>query len=143
MARIAAVDYGTKRIGVALSDPGKIIASPLTTLENGKEIAQTVARLLAVLAAHEIEEIVVGMPYHLSGLPSPLCATIRHFMEMLRQAQTAPVVAVDERLTTALAERLLKEQGLRRKQRSKIVDKLSAALLLQSHLDSCNRGSGD
>lgn len=141
MGRMVGVDYGLRRVGVALSDPRQVIASPLTTIQTGKTHAETVLSLLQALKTVTIELFVVGMPLHLNGTSSPMCTVVSQFVEALRQAQAAPVVIYDERFTTALADRLLREGGLNRKSRSQIADKVSASLLLQSYLERLQRDS--
>jgi putative Holliday junction resolvase len=144
VGRIAGIDFGAVRIGVALSDPGRILASPLTCVFAGRTLEETVRRLSAVLPP--IDAAVVGLPLHLSGADSPLCAQVRAFAALLEAALSVPVVLWDERLTTAQVERTLKEAHLSRKKRAPLVDALSATVLLQNHLDtlalSANRSSG-
>lgn len=135
MGRAVGVDYGLRRIGVALSDPRKIIATPFGTIETAKQPKETVLRLLQALSGHEIDLFVVGIPYRLKGTFGEIEPEIRRFIAALEEAQKAPVFTLDERLTTAQAERSLREGGMRRKERAKVVDKVSAALLLQSYLE--------
>lgn len=139
--RIVAIDYGMARIGIAISDERKIIATPLMTLSAEKKSELTVAKLMRELEQHQaklhyvIEEIIVGMPLLLSGKSGLLADEVTHFVELLRAAIKAPVTTWDERLTTVQAERVLRESNMTRKQRTKHVDTVSAVILLQSYLD--------
>jgi putative Holliday junction resolvase len=140
--RIAAIDYGMARIGLALSDERKIFASPLMVVAATKRMEQTVEQVLKAFLKHQednrytLDEIVVGLPLLMSGKKGLLADEVNHFVELLRKATTIPIVLWDERLTTVQAERSLKEGGMSRKNRSKVVDRVSAAILLQSYLDS-------
>lgn len=139
--RIIAIDYGMVRIGLAYSDERKIIATPLITLRAEKKSEQTVVKLLQELERHqkvngyEIEEIIVGMPLLMSGKMGLSADEVNHFVLVLKQAITIPVTLWDERLTTVQAERSMREGGMTRKQRSKVVDTVSAVILLQNYLD--------
>lgn len=143
-SRIAAIDYGMARIGLALSDERKIIASPLVTVAAAKRMEQRVDQVLRVLTQHQeanryhLEEIVVGLPLLMSGKAGLLADEVNHFVEQLRKVTTIPVILWDERLTTVQAERSLREGGMTRKKRTKFVDTVSAAILLQSYLDNKN-----
>lgn len=143
--RIVGIDYGLARIGIALSDESKIIASPLRTITSEKRAELSVTKLLQELAKHQEEnrytllEIVVGLPLMMSGKPGLLADEVQHFVELLRAATSIPIVTWDERLTTVQAERSLRESNMTRKKRAKIVDNISAAILLQSYLDAKDR----
>lgn len=139
--RIVAIDYGMARIGIAVSDERKIIATPLMLLIAEKKSELTVAKLMRELEQHQtkmhyvIEEIIVGMPLLLSGKSGLLADEVTHFVTLLRAATSVPIVTWDERLTTVQAERTLRESNMTRKQRTKHVDTVSAVILLQSYLD--------
>ena len=139
--RLIGVDYGMSRLGLALSDERQIIATPFQTLQADKKAEQTVAKFIAVLTelqrTHkcEIEEIIVGMPLMMSGRTGFLADEVKHFVELLSQATSIPIRTWDERLTTVQAERSLRESQMTRKKRSKVVDVVSAAIILQSYLD--------
>lgn len=130
-----AVDPGSKRVGLAVSDPTETIAQPLTTVP--AEPADTLADRLAEVARNqEAGRIVVGLPRRLDGSLGPEAKSARRLAAALRAASRLPVVLVDERLTTAAAERSLLAGGMRRDKRRANIDRVAAALLLQSHLDS-------
>ena len=132
--RVLAVDPGSKRVGIAVSDPTGTIAQPLTTID--AEPPETLAARLAELAAaHEAKRIVVGLPRRLDGSHGPAAKAARELADSMRKASGLPVELVDERLTTVAAERSMLAAGARRAKRHATVDRVAAALLLQSHLD--------
>jgi putative holliday junction resolvase len=132
--RVLAVDSGTKRVGLALSDPTGTIAQPLTTIE--AEPRGTLAARLADLAREkDVSKIVVGLPRRMDGSLGPEAKAARRLATELRGTSGLPVELVDERLTTAAAEKALLEEGVRREKRRASIDRVAAALLLQAHLD--------
>ena len=134
MGRIAAIDYGLKRIGIALSDASKKIAFPLETVEGGKRALEHIKKALGDKLA-SIEEILVGFPLLLSGKEGEMAALVRKFAEELEKAFGLPVRLIDERFSSKLAEQSLTEMQLNRKKRSRMVDTTSAVMLLQAYLD--------
>ncbi|MGH7765105.1 MAG: Holliday junction resolvase RuvX [Candidatus Dormibacteraceae bacterium] len=137
--RTLAVDPGTKRVGVAVSDPTGTIAQALMTLD--AEPAQSLAARLAEVAAEQgAERIVVGLPRRMDGSNGPEAKAARDLAGAIRKASGLPVELVDERLTSVAAERSLIEGGVRRDKRRQSVDRVAAALLLQSHLDRRRAG---
>jgi putative holliday junction resolvase len=139
--RIVALDYGMARIGIALSDPSKLIASPLKTLSTEKRSEATAAKLMQELERHQhahhyqLEEIVVGLPLMLSGKAGLLADEVRHFVELLRKLTSVPIILWDERLTSVQADRSMREGQMSRKKRAQAVDAVAAVILLQSYLD--------
>jgi putative Holliday junction resolvase len=132
--RVIAVDPGTKRVGVAVSDPTGTIAQALTTVQ--AEPRDTLAARLSQIAAdQEAKRIVVGLPRRLDGSYGPEAKSARELADELRKASRLPVELVDERLTTVAAERSMIAGGVRRAKRKLSVDRVAATLLLQSHLD--------
>jgi putative Holliday junction resolvase len=132
--RVLAVDPGTKRVGLALSDPTGTIAQPLTTI--GAEPRGTLAARLAEMAREkDVGKIVVGLPRRMDGSLGPEAKAARRLATELRETSRLPVELVDERLTTAAAEKALLEEGVRREKRRASIDRVAAALLLQAHLD--------
>jgi putative Holliday junction resolvase len=128
------VDVGTVRIGIARSDPGGILASPLETVPRGKG---DLARIAEIVAEYEAVEVVVGLPTSLSGREGPAAAAARQFARRLAgRLAPRPVRLYDERLTTVTAETGLREQGVRGQARRKIVDQAAATVLLQAALDA-------
>jgi len=136
--RILAVDPGSKRVGVALSDPTETIAQALATVPAEPE--ESLPRRLAVIArSHEAERIIVGLPLRLDGTHGPEAAAARRLADAIRRESRLPVELVDERLTTAAAERALIAGGVKREQRRQGVDRVAATMLLQGHLDHRRR----
>jgi putative Holliday junction resolvase len=137
MGRIAGIDYGERRIGVAISDPEAVIALSLCTIAV-KTTAQAVAAVAA--ACREVDPlptlVVVGLPLQLNGRRGGMCAKVEAFVAALRSALGIPVITWDERLTTSQVERLLLEANLTRAKRKNIRDKLAAQIILQNYLDS-------
>ena len=137
--RILAVDPGSKRVGLAVSDPSATIAQALTTVP--AEPADTlVSRLAEIAKAQEARRIVVGLPLRLDGRRGPEAVAAKELADRLRKESGLPVELVDERLTTAAAERSLIAGGMRREKRRLTIDGVAATLLLQGHLDSRRRG---
>jgi putative pre-16S rRNA nuclease len=136
--RVLAVDPGSKRVGLALSDPTETIAQPLDTI--AAEPADSLAERLAEVARRsEAGRIVVGLPMRLDGSLGPEAKAARVLATALRRSTKLPVELVDERLTTAAAERSLLQSGMRREKRRAKIDRVAAAILLQSHLDRKKR----
>jgi putative pre-16S rRNA nuclease len=136
--RILAVDPGSKRVGLALSDPSATIAQPLATI--AAEPEETLAsRLAEVALANQAARIIVGLPLRLDGTHGPEASAARRLADTLRQASGLPVELVDERLTTAAADRALIAGGVKRRQRRQGIDRVAATMLLQGHLDHRRR----
>lgn len=128
------VDAGSVRIGVARSDPGGVLASPLETVRSGKG---DVDRIVRLAAENEAIEVIVGLPTSLSGREGPAAETARKFAARLaRRLDPETVRLFDERLTTVTAENGLRAQGLRGQARRKVVDQAAAAVILQAALDA-------
>lgn len=138
--RILGIDFGMRRLGLALSDERKIIATPLMTFPAEKRAEHTVVKLLEYLNKHQaehgyqLEEIIIGLPLMMSGKMGFLADEVTHFVEQMRRLSPIPVRTWDERLTTVQAERSLRESSLSRKKRTKFVDTVSAVIILQSYL---------
>lgn len=132
--RILAVDPGSKRVGLALSDPSETIAQPLATVQ--AEPHETLAKRLSAIAREkEAKRIVVGLPRRMDGSYGPEAKSARELAARLRKESGLPIDLVDERLTTVAAERSLLEGNVRRAARRQSIDRVAATLLLQSHLD--------
>jgi len=128
-----AVDVGSVRIGVAKSDPDGVLASPLATVGRGNGDLATIARLAV---EHDVIEVVVGLPVHLSGRSGSSAADARAFAERLASlVAPTPVRLIDERFTTVLADAALRQAGRVGGTRRAIVDQAAAAMLLQGALD--------
>jgi putative Holliday junction resolvase len=133
--RILALDPGTKRIGVAISDELKLIAQPVEFI-SAEPFADFLTRLKTLLHEKEAELILVGMPRNMDGSYGPAALKVEAFVAALRTAITIPIKTWDERLTSVQANRLLIQGNVRREKRKNKVDQMAAAILLQSYLDS-------
>jgi putative Holliday junction resolvase len=133
--RILALDHGTVRIGVALSDELKMIAAPLEFIP-AEPLADALARVADLTREKDVEQIIVGMPRNMDGSYGPAAEKVREFVSALKEATAVPLRTWDERLTSAQANRILIQGGVRRDKRKEKVDGLAAAILLQSYLDA-------
>ena len=133
--RILALDHGTKRIGVAVSDELKMIATPLEYIA-ADPFEAFLARLKEIIRDKEVELLLIGMPRNMDGSYGPAALKAQEFAAAIKAKIIVPIQTWDERLTTAQAQRFLIEGGVRRKDRKEKVDKTAAAILLQSYLDS-------
>src|SRR5688572_13779169 len=134
MSRYLALDHGTKRIGVAVSDELKMIAQPLEFIP-AEPYAAFLARLKQIIAEKEVELVFVGMPRNMDGTFGPAAEKVREFIAGLTPEISVPIKTLDERLTSAQANRVLLEGNVRRADRKQKVDAMAAAILLQSYLD--------
>lgn len=128
------IDYGKKRVGLALSDPLGIFASGLATLENRSQ-KQLLHALLEVMAEHEVEKVVIGVPLRTTGEAGEAAEAVYAFGQQLQQAASVPVVYEDERFTSVIAQQSLRAQGVEPSRQKHLVDQTSAALILQQYLD--------
>jgi putative holliday junction resolvase len=133
--RILALDHGTKRIGIALSDELKMIAQPLEFVL-AEPFTAFVKRLKEIIREKEVELILIGMPRNMDGSYGPAALKVQEFIAVLKDLVAIPIKTWDERLTSAQAQRFLIQGGVRRQERKEKVDKTAAAILLQSYLDS-------
>jgi putative holliday junction resolvase len=133
--RILALDHGTVRVGVAVSDPLKMIAQPLEFIPV-EPFPECLSRIKELVRTNEVELIVVGMPRNMDGTYGEAAARVREFVAVLKDTVAVPLKTWDERLTSVLAERFLREGNVKGRDRKAKVDKTAAALLLQSYLDN-------
>lgn len=133
--RTLGIDHGERRVGLALSDEDGRIAHPHSTAarKDPKELVLAIAEQVRELA---VQRIVVGLPLHLDGREGTSARRARRFAERLEEATGLAIVLWDERLTTVAAERALDEAGVRAADRRQVVDRVAAALMLQSYLDA-------
>ena len=132
--RILALDFGKKRIGVAISDELGITAQGLPTVER-TNIREDLARLAGLVRERAVERIVLGFPLHLSGAEGRQAQRVKEFGERLARAAGVPVEYFDERLTSVEANRVLRESGISIEKRARAVDRLAAVILLEGYLD--------
>lgn len=136
--RIIGLDYGTKTVGVAMSDPLGITAQAVETIERKEEnkLRKTLARIEALAKEYEVEKFVVGLPKHMNNDIGERAEKAMEFAEMLKKRTGLEVIMWDERLSTVSAERTLMESGVRREDRKQYVDQIAAVFILQGYLDS-------
>lgn len=135
--RIIGLDYGTKTVGVAVSDSLGITAQAVETITRKEEnkLRQTLARIEALIDEYNVEEIVVGLPKNMNNTIGERAEACRDFADKLERRTGLPVIMWDERLTTVSADNVLKECGVRRENRKAVVDKIAAVFILQGYLD--------
>ncbi len=136
--RALGLDFGEKRIGVAISDSLGIMASALTVIE-GKAEDAAIKQIIALAEEHEVECIVIGLPRSLDGSLGPQAQKVQSFVESLTGYTDLPLVTWDERFSTVDAERVLAEAGVKRDKRKKHRDSVAAAFILQGYLDRTDK----
>jgi len=136
--RALGVDLGSRRIGVAISDPTGTIASPVEVVPRSGSVAHDHRRLIALAQEWEAGIIVVGLPLSLDGSVGPAARAVLAEVDALRAMAPVDVDTVDERLSTVVAQRHLREMGLDNRKARKVVDKLAAAVLLQAWLEQAD-----
>jgi putative Holliday junction resolvase len=134
VSRFLGIDYGTVRIGLALSDPTGTLASPLPFIEN-KSPQQVTTALSELIQTHQIAGLVIGLPRNMDGTYGPSAQKVRDFIGQIQKSISLPIAPIDERLTTAQASKQLSSIGMNQKQLRKKVDSSSACLILQQYLD--------
>jgi putative Holliday junction resolvase len=132
--RIIGIDYGEKRIGIAISDPLGITAQGLPTIER-TNIQEDLQKILNIIREKEVGEIVVGLPKHMNNSLGEKAQEVLAFVNLLKKHSNLPVSTIDERLSTVRAQRALLEGNLSRKKRKDRVDTIAAQLILQDYLD--------
>jgi len=132
--RVMGLDIGDKRIGIALSDPLKITAQSLETL-NRTKLQQDILYISQLLEKYEVEELVVGLPKNMNGTLGPQAEKVQEFVKDLLKVKEIKVIYIDERLSTVAVEKTLIAGDVSRKKRKNVVDKLAATVILQTYLD--------
>ena len=130
------VDVGSVRVGVALSDPDGLLATPLATLRRDERDSSDLRQLAELVIEHEVVEVVVGLPRTLAGQEGPAAQAARDYVSALGPLLSVPVQLSDERLTTVLAIRTLSDRGVRGRKQRAVVDQAAAVEILQGWLDS-------
>lgn len=135
--RIMGLDYGSKTVGVAISDAMLLTAQGIEIIRRKDEnkLRQTLARIEELIGEYEVEEIVLGLPKNMNDTMGPRVAATLEFQEKLERRTGLPVHTWDERLTTVAADRTMMEAGIRRENRKEYVDMIAATLILQGYLD--------
>ena len=138
--RLMGLDYGSKTVGVAVSDPLGLTAQGVETVWRKQEnkLRQTMARIEELISEYQVERIVLGYPKNMNNTVGERAVKSLEFKEKLEKMTVLPVVMWDERLTTAEAERTLMETGVRRENRKQFLDQMAAVLILQGYLDRMN-----
>jgi putative Holliday junction resolvase len=141
VSRILAIDYGERRIGLAMSDPSRMIAQPLPTLQRKRGKRPPIHAILDIVQANDVTALVVGLPLTLAGSESEWTSEVRAFGEKLAARAGLPVAFVDERLSSVAAERAVRSLGLPKheRERKERIDAAAAVLILQFHLDTLRR----
>lgn len=136
--RIMGLDFGSKTVGVAVSDSLLLTAQGLEIIRREKEdkLRRTLARIEELIVEYEVEEIVLGLPKNMNATEGERVELTAQFKEKLERRTGLPVILWDERLTTVAAEKAMIEAGIRRENRKEYVDKIAASLILQGYLDS-------
>jgi putative Holliday junction resolvase len=130
------IDVGSVRVGVALSDPDGIIATPLVTVPRDVEHGSDVRTIAHLVAEHDVVQVVLGLPRTLANREGPAAEAARVFGEALTGALAVPVVYSDERLTTVVATQQLRSRGVKGRRQRAVVDQAAAVAILQGWLDS-------
>jgi len=135
--RVIGLDYGTKTVGVAISDETKLIAQPLVTIERkqANKLRQTYAAIEKIIVDQQVELIVLGHPKNMNNTEGERVEATKEFKEALERRTGLEVVLVDERLTTVEANRILEDTGVALSARKEHIDKMAAAIILQNYLD--------
>ena len=131
---VAGLDLGTVTIGVAISDLGRGVATPVETIKR-KKFGVDAAALLALLKKRDVHAIVLGLPMNMDGSEGPRCQATRAFARNLERLTDLPITFWDERLSTVAAERAMLEADMSRKRRGELIDHVAAAFILQGALD--------
>ena len=143
--RIMGLDFGSRTVGVAVSDSMLITAQGLEIIRRKEEnkLRRTMARIEELIGEYEVEEIVLGLPKNMDATAGERAELTKEFQEKLERRTGLPVILWDERLTTVAADKVMMESGVRRKKRREYVDKIAATLILQGYLDNrrlCRQG---
>jgi len=133
-SRIMSLDYGTVRIGIALSDPMQIIANPFKVIQNSGE--EVFSEINSIIKSENVGKIILGLPVNLEGKDTKKTIEVRDFFEKLKNRFSIPIIYWDESYSSVEAEEMLKKMGKSIKESRKVVDKFAASIILKSYLDS-------
>jgi putative Holliday junction resolvase len=136
------VDVGSVRVGVAVSDPRGFLATPLATLRRDERDGSDLRQLAELVTEYEVVEVVVGLPRTLAGREGPAAEAARHYADLLAARIPVPVLLADERLSTVVATRALRERGVRGRKQRAVVDQAAAVEILQGWLDGRRPAGG-
>ena len=143
--RIIGLDFGSKTVGVAVSDQLLITAQGVEIIRRNSpnKLRQTLARIEELIHQYEVEKIVLGYPKNMDNSEGERCKKTQEFKELLEKRMDLPVILWDERLTTVAADKLMIESNIRREDRKKYVDRIAAEFILQGYLDSIQLQKGE
>lgn len=136
MRRLLALDVGTKRIGIAVSDPLGIFSTGLKTIKRLPE-ANSIKEICNLINEYKVNKIIIGLPINMNGTQGSQSDDTRSFASTLRQAIQVDIEFIDERLTSVLAEKILIAQNISPSRNRELIDKKAAELILQQYLDTC------
>lgn len=138
--RIMGLDYGSKTIGVAISDTLGLTAQPLETIERSGEnkLRRSLARIAEIVREKDIKKIVVGLPINMDGRSGERAALTLEFVEKLKLRVDIPIVMQDERLTTVEADEILDESGVKKQDRKQFIDQIAAGIILKEYMEKEN-----
>ena len=138
MSRILGLDYGTKTVGVAISDPLLLTAQEFETItrERASALRHTLVRIKEICEEYQVEKIILGYPRNMDDSEGFRCEDTLEFKKRLEKRVDIPIELVDERLTTVYADEILEESGVAKKDRKKVIDQIAAAIILQDYLDN-------
>ena len=141
--RVLGLDYGTKTVGVAISDPLLLTAQELETItrERASALRHTLVRIKEICEEYQVEQIVLGYPRNMDDTEGFRCEDTMKFKGLLEKRVDIPIAFVDERLTTVYADEILEESGVDKKDRKKYIDQIAAAIILQDYLDNYKKPS--
>lgn len=136
--RILGLDYGTKTVGVAISDPLLLTAQELETITRNRASAlrHTLVRIKEICDEYQVEKIILGYPRNMDDSEGFRCEDTLEFKKLLEKRITIPIELMDERLTTVYADEILAESGVAKSDRKKYIDQIAAAIILQDYLDN-------
>lgn len=136
--RVMGLDFGSKTVGVAVSDELLLTAQPIETITREREskLRRTLARIEALIEEYQVEKIVIGLPKKLNNEEGERCAKTREFADLVERRTGLEIIFQDERLTTAEADVVLNEAGVSKEKRKKYIDKVAASLILKNYLES-------
>ncbi|MBM4175418.1 MAG: Holliday junction resolvase RuvX [Ignavibacteria bacterium] len=136
-SRVLAIDYGERRIGISISDPTNLFATTLDTIENSKD---SIKKIAEITEAYSVKLILVGYPLNMNGTPSKLCSLIDEFIDEMQKLVNIQIIRRDERLSSYTAQKKILEtvKSKKRRRDKSLIDKFSAATILQDYLDEKN-----
>ena len=138
MSRILGLDYGTKTVGVAISDPLLLTAQELETIvrQRPNALRHTLVRIKEICEEYQVERIILGYPRNMDDSEGFRCEETLEFKKLLEKRVDIPIELLDERLTTVYADEILEESGVAKRDRKKVIDQIAAAIILQDYLDN-------